>query len=914
VPTDLAGAEAALARGSYAVARRAIDALLAASGPADVARARLLSARWSMETGAYADAVDAAARAAAEPALRVVAETLRAEALAAMGKEDDAERVLRTLAGERAAHRARVLLGELLVSRSRRAEAEPFLMALVEAYNDETIGDRDAEGLALVARAARALGSFQDANDAFRASVRADPSRVETQLDWAELFLEKYDAGHAEECVRDALAVNPKSPRAHALAARIALEQGFDFERARRHCDQALSVNPHLVACHVTRAGMALRDMDLALAERHVRTALAVDPVDLEALGVLGAVRFLADDPRGFERTRDEVLRRSPRYARFYGIVATYADWEHRYPEVVEMARAAIALDPSDARAHATLGINLLRMGEEREGLAALREAWRRDRYDVQVYNLLNLYDDVISRDYVDVRGEPITYRMHREERVVLEPYVVPVMGRAYQDMRRRYGFTPDGPLRIELFASPAHFGVRTTGLPNVGVQGVCFGKVVTAISPRGGPFNWGNVLWHELAHVFHIQQSRNRVPRWFTEGLAEYESIVARPEWRREDDASLWIALETGTLPPLQDMNKAFTHTRRASDVLTAYYASSRIVAYVVERFGFDVVPRMLRAWGEGRRTPEVISSVLGLSIDELDRDFRDHTRQRLGARRGHVDIDPARFRDLPALRAAVAARPRDAAALAALAGGLLVAGDVEAAKRTALEAMAIDAREPIARFLLAELSLGAGDARGALEHARAVLATGRDGYDLRLLAAGAALRMRDSAEARRQLEAAVHLDGDRPEAWRGLRQIARESGDEALLLTSLERLARIDQHDRETYAALAERLYSAERWADLVAHGEAALFVDPAWPEHHRFLGEAYVRTGRAREGLVELDQALRLSPERPALVHLGRARALTALGRIAAARRAADEAVRIDPGLADVARQALAAPRAR
>jgi tetratricopeptide (TPR) repeat protein len=906
--------EAALARGSYAAARRGLDALLAAPAPGDAARAQLLLARWCMDTGGYPEAAAAAERAAVEPAFRLPAETLRAEALLAIGKEDDAERVLRALAGERGAHRARLLLGELLVARSRRAEAEPFLMALVEAFNDDTIGDRDAEGLALVGRAARALGSYQDANDAFRAAARADARRVETQLDWAELFLEKYDAGHAEECVRDALAVNPKSPRAHALAARVALEQGFDFERARAHCDQALAVNPNLVSCHVTRAGMALRDMDLPLAERHLRAALAVDAVDLEALSVLGAIRFLAEDTAGFERARQEVLRRSPRYARFYSIVATYADWEHRYPEIVEMARAAVALDGDDARAHATLGMNLLRMGEEAEGLAALREAWRRDRYDVQVYNMLNLYDDVIARDYVDVRGEPITYRMHRDERAVLEPYVVPVLGRAYQDMRRRYAFTPAGPLRIELFASPAHFSVRTTGLPNVGVQGVCFGKVVTALSPRGGPFNWGNIVWHELAHVFHIQQSRNRVPRWFTEGLAEYETIVARPEWRREDDAALWIALDAGTLPPLRDMNTAFTHARRASDVLTAYYASSQVVVYLVDRFGFEKVPRMLRAWGEGKQTPEVVSSVLGVSIDELDRDFRAHTRQRLAARRAHFDIDPARFRDLPALRASAAARPADAGARAAFAVGLAASGEVDAAKRVAGEALGLDAREPTAHFLLAELTLGAGDARGALEHARAVLAAGRDGYDLRLLAARAALRTRDAPEARRHLEAATRLDADRPEAWQGLRQLARDTGDDALLTACLERLARIDQHDRETYAALAERLAAAGRWADLVGHGEAALFVDPARSEHHRLLGEAYARTGRAREGLVELDQALRLAPERPALVQIGRARALAALGRSAEARRAADAAVRADPSLAEAAREALATPRGR
>ena len=105
------------------------------------------------------------------------------------------------------------------------------------------------------------------------------------------------------------------------------------------------------------------------------------------------------------------------------------------------------------------------------------------------------------------------------------------------------------------------HFSVRTSGLPNIGIQGVCFGHVVAAMSPKSEPFNWGNVLWHELGHVFAIQLSKNHVPRWFTEGLSEYETIIRRPEWQRELDPELYVALKGNRLPGAVDMNRAFTH-----------------------------------------------------------------------------------------------------------------------------------------------------------------------------------------------------------------------------------------------------------------------------------------------------------------------------------------------------------------
>ena len=113
------------------------------------------------------------------------------------------------------------------------------------------------------------LGSAHDANDAFQESTRADGHRVETQLEWAELFLDNYDAGHAEESLRQALSDNPHSARAHALMARVRLVQGFNFEQARQELEQALASNPNLVMAHTTRAGIAIREMELGAAGEH---------------------------------------------------------------------------------------------------------------------------------------------------------------------------------------------------------------------------------------------------------------------------------------------------------------------------------------------------------------------------------------------------------------------------------------------------------------------------------------------------------------------------------------------------------------------------------------------------------------------------------------------------------------------
>ena len=85
--------------------------------------------------------------------------------------------------------------------------------------------------------------------------------------------------------------------------------------------------------------------------------------------------------------------------------------------------------------------------------------------------------------------------------------------------------------------------------------------------------------LWHELAHVFHIQLSKSRVPRWFTEGLAEYETSSRAPEWTREHDPELFEMRRATRLPRIEAMNRAFTRAEQLTDMATAYYASSRLV-----------------------------------------------------------------------------------------------------------------------------------------------------------------------------------------------------------------------------------------------------------------------------------------------------------------------------------------------
>jgi tetratricopeptide (TPR) repeat protein len=527
-PSLAAGAEAARTS-DYGRAEQELKAVQGGDEPA----AQLILARILLELGRFADADRAALQAASNPAQRIEAGTIRARILAARGKTTEALQLLEPLksASGTAGRQARLLQGELLIASGRRKDADGPLLEIIDDYNNDAIKAPDAEGLAIVGRAAFLLRSAKDANRAFNESEKIDPHAV-TMLLWrAELFLDKYDPGHAADSVKQALAVAPNRADALVLLARLKLDQTLDFDAADKELKKAVAINPNLPSAYAVRASIALRDLDLVASDAAIAAGLAINPNDLELLSLRAATRFLADDRPGFDSATHDVLARNAEYAKVYEIVGDFAEWEHRYSDIVGMMKKAVALDPRDGRAFAELGLTQLRNGDETGGLDSLRKAWALDHYNVRVFNTLNLYEQAIVNDYVTTSENIFTLRYPKSERAVLERYVPKLLAEAWGSMKARYDFVPSTPIQIELYGNRDQFSVRTSGLPNVGIQGVCFGHVLAAMTPTAEPFNWGNVLWHELGHVFAIQLSRSHVPRWFTEGLSEYETIVRRPE-----------------------------------------------------------------------------------------------------------------------------------------------------------------------------------------------------------------------------------------------------------------------------------------------------------------------------------------------------------------------------------------------
>jgi tetratricopeptide (TPR) repeat protein len=841
------------------------------------AAARRTDAERALRAGRYEEArqiaIDLEQRGVGEPG--AAAAVLAARAETALGLTAEARRRLEAAA---VAAPDSLAVRDALMRLHEGAGDRAALAPLIDrTYEDWKVGRVDrsrAADLIAVATAVRLDNNWKDASDTLRDAVRADPRAVDANVDWGWMFLEKHSAGNAELSFREVLKLDDANPDAHAGLARVVLEQRYDVAAAERELALALAVNPRHARALAIRGELALDGEDFVATAARVADLRRTNPHDGGAAALAAASALVRDDRPEYERERDRHLRDRPGDGDFFAFVAEALIRQRRYDEARTTAEEGVRADPRNPRCQSTLGTTLLRLGDEPPGLEALRRAWKRDPYDVRTYNLLNLFEKVIPARYVTIDTAHARFRVEPAARAAIETVVGPFIEDTYRRYVERYGFEPKGPVVFELYGDPTHYAVRTVGLPGIGpLAGVCFGRVITSQAPTNHAFNWGMVLAHELAHVFAIELSRSRVPRWFTEGLSELETMRARPEWTRHDDVALWGALRTGKLPTLVELSTAFVHARDADAALRAYAHSAVALEFLERRFGFAKIREALAAFGRGERGAGVLERLAGMSADALERQFRDDLRRRLARYEGQFLptqlLAPAR--DL--------ADKRDAAAISEVETGLagLASGDRKAAEEALARALAAagkDARPDVAAailFLTGELALAARQAEPAVTAFEKLLAIdGHDGYDVRVRLALAEIHRKNSGAAERHLRRAIEFDPTRVEPRALLVELYGEAHREADRLVEMDAALALEPQSLKLAKELVLGLGKIGRASRVVEVAPISIFIDPADADLHAAYGRALAATGKPTAAAAAFERALLFQPADPGELH--------------------------------------------
>jgi tetratricopeptide (TPR) repeat protein len=491
--------------------------------------------------------------------------------------------------------------------------------------------------------------------------------------------------------------------------------QSRRMDSALEFADRVLADNPR------HRAGLALRAAALAVTSRQEEAAEA-------------RARFEEHHPESavLDRLLGRVLQE-----------------HYRFAESIAPLERALVIEPDDEDPLSILAQSLAHLGREPEARAALEEHRERSPYPFpwreNMLEVLRRLEDTVEIETAD----GFRLRLPPAEREVMGKLLPRQLAAARDGMVRRWSFEPEGEVLVEVFDVHGDFSVRTVGFEGFMALGACFGNVVTLVSPLSemrGRFLWSQTAVHEFAHVVTLGLSRQRMPRWLSEGVSVVEERKANPEWTRPLERDVLDARANDLIFPIERLDEAF---QDGSTVMLGYFLGS-LVCEVAERdFGFEALVDLVEGYADGSTTAEVVRRVLGVEPAELDARLLEYIdtvvagraairptyddRGKEALRRRVMAGDTSALVDLAAAYHELG-QPADRDATLRRAGERL--GDTPALARLRAEIALSEGRLFEARSQLAEWSRSdAVDADGLVQLARIELSQGERDAGLTLL-----------------------------------------------------------------------------------------------------------------------------------------------------------------------------------
>lgn len=684
-----------------------------------------------------------------------------------------------------------------------------------------------AGGASAQAEAYWMLGDLKAANERFREAVRLEPENPDLRVRWGHLYIDSHQDQEAAALFQEALEIEDGHIPATLGMARV-LATRFDG-KAIEAVREALDARPRQAEGHLLLARMALEEGNLEEArdalESALREAADLKIAPLEVYALLASLEMLEGN-RDNEWVR-KALEYNPRYGEVFAEQAHFYVITRRYREATERLRKAVRVNPRLWRAHAELGVNLMREGLDAEGRRHLEIAYEGDPYSAKTVNTLRLLDKYDRFESFPGAGheagnEPrVIVRLDRDESELLRPYVLDLAERAIELFSKKYDFELERSVRVELYPNHDDFAVRTMAMPGIGLLGVTFGYVVAMDSPSGRPpgeFHWGTTLWHELAHVFTLESTEHLVPRWYSEGISMYEEWMADPRWGESVTPDFVSAVRKKELLPVGELDRGFIRPRYPGQVAVSYMQAGYACRFIADDWGERKLVELLKGFAANEPTESNIRAVLGIDTEEFDRRFDAYLRESLGP---VLDGMPRWRRNLK--QALEAAREEDWEA-------------VFDPARAAKEAYPQHVGAGCSYVLLATAYEKSGDMDSAIE----------------------------------ELQTYERLGGRRPDTLKKLARWLEDEDRRAEAAYTYEGLIYNWPQDEEIHARLGELYLDEGRTDSAMREFKAVLALDPldrAAAEYN--LARAYVKIGDLAKARLHVLQALERAPTfRPAL----------------------------------------------
>jgi tetratricopeptide (TPR) repeat protein len=463
----------------------------------------------------------------------------------------------------------------------------------------------------------------------FEAARKADPKCRDVYLASGQLALDKHDYALAAKRFQDGLKQIPDDPDLNVGLARA--YESSDTALMSGAVEAALTHNSNHVGALLLVVAHSIDAEDYSQATNLLDRVQSINPWHPEAWAYRAVLANLQSQPKAEEEARQNALKFWPTNPKVDYLIGLKLSQNYRFTEGSAHQRNALESDPAYLPSKIQLAQDLLRLGEEAEGWKLAQEVQKQDAYDVEAYNLSTLHDAI--RNFATLTNEDFILRLSRHEAAIYGPRALALLERARTNLCAKYGVELKPPTIVEVFPDQKDFAVRTFGMPgNPGYLGVCFGSVVTANSPAahpGHPVNWEDVLWHEFCHVVTLTLTQNKMPRWLSEGISVYEERQANPAWGEHMNPRYRQMALGDDLQPVSKLSAAFLSPRSSQHLQFAYYESSLVVEFLVQRYGLESLKAVLHDLRDGVEINKAIENH-SAPMSQFESEFASFARQR--------------------------------------------------------------------------------------------------------------------------------------------------------------------------------------------------------------------------------------------------------------------------------------------
>lgn len=793
---------------------------------------------------------------------------------------------------------AHLIQAHLLTESGKISEANEAYRWFVRYYNRAQ--PEDAETLLIIGEGATQYARWNSVSQIFNFvintvcpdALKADPLCWEASYLSGSILEEKYNRPEAATEFKSALTINSQAALIYVALARAALEIR-EYDKSHSLIDRALKINPHSIEALLLQSDLHIINGQYHKALKSADTAATINARDQSVLARKAACYLLIDgvpnrdalelffqsleNPAKTKTTSrfsvlfTDLLKQNPKPGYFLFELGHLLETKRQFEFAEFVYLKSKEIMPQLSKPKIALGILYMQMGKTDLAQITLDDAFKSDPYHVRVSNMRKVLG--VLESYGAIVTEHFIIRYDSKADFILGQYMADYLEKIYPELVEQFGYQPPGKTQFEIYHDAkglgAHqwFSARMIGLPWIQTIGASTGAVVALTSPTAmkDPFNWASVLKHELVHVFTLQQTRYKIPHWFTEALAVRSEGHARSQ---EFNQLLVERVPKGEIYSLNELDGVFVRPKSSDNWNFAYCQSLLCADFMVDEFGEDALSKLLVAYQKQRSTQTAIVECFHITQGEFEKRYHKYLKMIADSLKGYRTKPSLSFTEL---QKKFETNKNNLNIAGQYASRLLRFRKKQKAREIANDVLSKDPTQSQAALTIARLELLSEDWDSALKVLQPAL--NLESPDAEVLElTGKILVRQEKFNAALKIFEAAHSHFPYQTQWlNGLSLIYLKLDRPQKLEETLLKLVHLDPTHEKGRKLLMQLFFDQNKYQQALHWGTEALYVNVLDPETHRLLAQSALKLKKTDIAIHELKMTLHLEDKDEELRYL-------------------------------------------